>query len=49
MTKKQIRRLKELRLTLDSCAKPLRDVDLLRQLVDELLAILLKDAGETHG
>jgi hypothetical protein len=49
MTKKQIRRLKELRLTLDCCAKPLRDVELLRQMLDELLAILLKDAGQTHG
>jgi hypothetical protein len=49
MTKKQKQRIVELRKTLLDCAHPLKDVDLLRQIVDELLAILLKEPGETHG
>jgi SMC interacting uncharacterized protein involved in chromosome segregation len=36
-------RLKKLRTELDTYAKPLRDVDLLRQRFDELLAILLNE------
>lgn len=42
-------RLAELREALDSCAKPLRDPDLLRWAVDELIAILLdqESAEET--
>ena len=49
MTKKQIRRLEELRSTLDDAARPLRDVELLRDIVDELLRILLKLPGDTRG
>ena len=49
MTKKQKRRVVELRKTLLDCAHPLKDVELLRQMVDELLAILLKAPGDTHG
>jgi hypothetical protein len=47
VTKKQRERLAELRIGLDSYARPLRDVDMLRNVVDELLAILLNEPGET--
>jgi hypothetical protein len=46
-THEQTRRLVRLRTELDSWGKPLGDLDALRYLIDELLAILLEQPGET--
>jgi hypothetical protein len=47
MNEEQLKRLVRLRAELDSWAKPLGNLDALRYLVDELLAILLSQPGET--
>jgi hypothetical protein len=49
MTNEQLNRIAELRAELDHCAKPLGSLELLRQMLDELLAILLNQPGETQG
>jgi regulator of replication initiation timing len=43
----QIDRIVKLRTHLDTCAKPFGDLDALRYMFDELLAILLDEPGET--
>jgi hypothetical protein len=51
VTKKQLKRLAVLRQTLRDCARPLRDLELLREVVDELMTIMLdqpSDAGNIY-
>jgi hypothetical protein len=47
LTPEQLRRIKELRTHLAGCAEPLGDLNALRYMFDELLAILLEQPGET--
>lgn len=47
MTTEQLRRIQELRDYLDGCATPFGDLNRLRYIFDELLAILLEQPGET--
>jgi hypothetical protein len=46
MTKKQLKRLAVLRQTLRDCARPLRDLELLREVVDELMTIMLDQPSD---
>lgn len=48
MTYKQLKRITTLRHMLNNSAKPLGDLELLRQVVDELMLILLDQATDKY-
>lgn len=48
MNQAQQKRIYKLRRELDKCGKPLGDLDTLRWMFDELLAILTNELGETN-
>jgi hypothetical protein len=49
MKQSQIKRIVVLRQTLRDCARPLRDIELLREVVDELMTILLNQSSDERN
>jgi hypothetical protein len=49
MKQSQIKRIVVLRQTLRDCARPLRDLELLREVMDELMTILLNELSDERN
>jgi hypothetical protein len=49
MKESQIKRIVVLRQTLRDCARPLRDLELLREVMDELMTILLNEPSDERN